>query len=66
MIHVPSVAGTTRLSRDENGKRVLDRAFFENASQGYIAEIFDDRVVFSGINFFDDRVYPQYQYIINK
>ena len=66
MIHVPSVAGTTRLSHDENGKRVLDRAFFENASQGYIAEIFDDRVVFSGINFFDDRVYPQYQYIISN
>ena len=66
MIHVSSVAGTTRLSRDKNGKRVLDRSFYENASQGDIAEVFEDRAVFTGINIFDDRLYPQYQYIIRK
>ena len=66
MLHVPSLAGTTRLSRDQNGKRVLDRSFFENASQGYIAEVFEDRAVFAGINFFDNRLYPQYTYTIYK
>ena len=66
MIHIPSTAGTTRLACDEKGERMLDRTFYEDASQGYLVDVFEDRAVFKGISFYDGRTYPQYTYTIYR
>ena len=66
MIHVPALAGTTRLSFDKRGKRILDRTFHREASQGYIVDVYRNKAVFSGINFYDDRLYPRYTYTVYR
>lgn len=65
MLHIPSLAGSTRI-RNENGGNYLDRSFAVNNAQGYIADVYEDRVVFSGIDFLDDRVFREYTYTIRK
>ncbi|MBQ6412534.1 MAG: metallophosphoesterase [Ruminococcus sp.] len=64
MLHIPALSGSTRLSRDDTGKRILDRTFYDDAAQGYIADVYEDRVVFNGIDFLHDRIYPEYVYTI--
>ena len=65
MLHIPALAGTTRLSRDGE-KRILDRTFRQDAVQGYIADVFADRAVFRGIDFLRGRYYPEYTYTIYR
>ena len=65
MLHIPALAGTTRLKRTEDGN-TLDRTFREKASQGYIVDVYEDKSVFSGINFRYDSIYPQFTYTIPK
>lgn len=65
MLHIPALAGSTRLTT-RDGKRTLDRSFNDRAAQGYIADVYDDRVVFSAIDFNSDSLYPEYTYIINR
>lgn len=64
MLHIPSVANTTRLSYDEHGARTLDRTFYEDTTQGYLVDVYDGCTVFFGENFHDDKIYPLYSYII--
>lgn len=66
MIHIPALCGTTRLSRDRQGNRTLDRRFYEDTSQGYIVDVYGDRTVFSGINFYYDSLYPQYTFTVKN
>ena len=67
MIHIPALAGTTRrLNVDKDGKPFLDRTFYDGVIQGYLVDVFCDRVTFSGINFHDDTIYPQYVYTIRR
>lgn len=65
MLHIPALAGSTRLAV-KKGKNVLDRSFYDDAAQGYIAEATEDRVVFKGIDFLHNRFYPEYTYIIRR
>lgn len=66
MIHLPCLAGTTRLTYDENGRRALDRTFHRHNAQGTIADVYENRVVFSGIDFFNDTTYPEYTYTVYR
>lgn len=64
MFHIPSVANTTRLSYDEDGNRTLDRTFYEDTTQGYLVDVYDDAAILGGVNFYHDRYYPAYSYIV--
>ena len=64
MFHVPSVANTTRLSYDIENKRTLDRTFYDDTTQGYLIDVYDGASIFGGINFYYDRFYPAYSYIV--
>lgn len=64
MFHIPSTAGTTRLSYDGEGNRTLDRTFYDNATQGYILDAYSGAAILHGINFYDNKIYPAYTYII--
>lgn len=66
MIHIPSTAGTTRICRDGRGRFTLDRTFYEENTQGYLVDVYADAVVFCGVNFYDNRLYPAYTYIIGN
>ncbi len=64
MFHIPSCANTTRVTTDETGKHVLDRTFYEDTTQGYFTDVYDDAVIFTGTNLFYDKAYPLYTYIV--
>lgn len=65
MIHVPSCCNTTRLAYDDKGNRCLDYTFYEDTSQGYFVDVYDDAVIFKGTNLYYNKIYPQYSYIIS-
>ena len=65
MLHIPALAGSTRIATI-GGRRGLDRTFYGDAAQGYIADVFENEVVFSGIDFLSDRLYPEYTYVIKR
>ena len=65
MIHVPALCGTTRLVRDESGRRI-DRTFRPDTAQGYIVRVYADRAVFEGFNFNTGASYPEYTYVIGR
>lgn len=65
MLHIPALAGSTRIS-DAGGRRGLDRTFYGDAAQGYIADVFENKVIFSGIDFLSDRLYPKYTYTVKR
>lgn len=58
MLHIPALAGSTRIVKGENGGNTLDRTFYDDEAQGYIITVYRDRIVFEGINFLSDRLYP--------
>ena len=55
MLHIPALSGTTRLSYDNEGNRILDRAFREDEAQGYLVDVYEDKTVFSALNFISDK-----------
>ena len=63
-LHIPALAGSTRMIYDENGRHILNRTFYGDAAQGYIADADDEKVVFMGIDFLSGEIYPQYVYTI--
>lgn len=64
MLHIPALSGSTRMIYDENGRHILNRTFYDDAAQGYIADVSRDEVVFRGIDFLSGEMYPQYTYTI--
>lgn len=66
MLHIPALAGTTRLSYEKSGRRVLDRTFFPHQAQGYLVDVSENEVRFSGVDFFDDPVAPLVSVTIKK
>lgn len=66
MFHIPSVANTTRLSYDADHNRTLDRTFYDDTTQGYLVDVYADAVLLCGINYFDDKIYPAYTYIVGE
>ena len=65
-LHIPSLAGSTRMKTDTDGNRYLDRKFYDAAAQGYIAYADAEKVVFRGIDFLSGKMYPQYEYTIKR
>ena len=64
MFHIPSVAGTTRLTYDSEGHSDLDRTFHDDATQGYLVDVYPDAAIIGGVNFYDNKFYPAYTYIV--
>lgn len=64
MIHIPSCCNTTRIVKDEEGNNTLDYTFYDDTTQGYIVDSYDGYCIFNGINFYYDKIYPQYSYVI--
>ena len=64
MLHIPSLAGSTRIVSDRGGGHVLDRTFTGDNAQGYIVEVYHDRAVFTGIDFLTDTRYPDFTYTV--
>ena len=58
MLHIPALAGSTRIITDNEGRHSLDRTFYGDEAQGYIVTVYRDSVVFEGIDFLHDRLYP--------
>ena len=70
MIHIPSACNTTRFTRDANGYKVLgsstDYTFYDDATQGYFVDVYDNATVLYGTNLYYNKVYPAYTYIIEE
>lgn len=60
MFHVPSTACTNHITNGE-----LDYEMDASASQCYVVDCFDDMVISYGMNVVDNKIYPQYSYIVN-
>ena len=52
MLHVPALAGTTRIIADKSGGFTLDRTFRPHCAQGYHVEVYDDKTIFQGYDFY--------------
>lgn len=63
MIHNSSVGNPTHL-KSNNGKNEIDYTFYENNSQGYYVQAFQDAIIFNGSNLVTKKIYPAYSYII--
>lgn len=61
MIHNSSIGNPTHINEADHS---LDYTFFENQSQGYYVQTFEDAIIFSGANICDQKIYPAYSYII--
>lgn len=60
MIHNSSVGNPTHVT---DGK--IDYSFNENLSQGYFVQTFENAIVFNGVNYCDEKIYPMYSYIMD-
>ncbi len=59
MMHNSAIGGVRRLV---NGK--VDRTAVKGLSEGYIVEVYEDCILFNGINMYHNEVMPQCSYII--
>ena len=59
MIHNPSVGNPTHVTDG-----AIDYTFYEDNSQGYFVQVFDDAIVFNGANLVYGKIFPAYCYII--
>lgn len=70
MVHIPSACNTTSYVRDANGYKVLgsstDYTFYDDATQGYFVDVYEDATVLYGTNLHYNKVYPRYTYIIEE
>lgn len=64
MFHIPSCSNTTRIKYNaDTGHNELDYTFYDDTTQGYIVDCYDDVCILNGINLYYDKIYPQYTYI---
>ena len=70
MVHIPSVCNTTSYEKDENGYKILgsstDYTFYDDTTQGYFVDVYDDATILYGTNLHYNKVYPRYTYIIEE
>lgn len=59
MIHNPSVGNPTHVTDG-----AIDYTFYEDNSQGYFVQVFDDAIIFSGANLVYGKIFPAYSYVI--
>ena len=62
MIHTPSLAGSTMPNSSDNGLERNGGKGFN--SQGYYIEVYENEIVFYGANITDEKIYPNYSYIM--
>ncbi len=62
MIHTPSLAGSTMPDSSDTGLERNGGKGFN--SQGYYVEVYENEIVFYGANITDEKIYPQYSYIM--
>lgn len=60
MIHNSGVSNPTHVTDG-----AIDYTFNENLSQGYLVQVFEKAIIFNGANLCDQKIYPQYSYIID-
>ncbi len=70
MVHIPSACNTTAYEKDENGDKYLgtstDYTFYDDTTQGYFVDVFEDATVLYGTNLHYNKVYPKYTYLIEE
>ena len=70
MVHIPSACNTTRYEKDANGYKILgsstDYTFFDDTTQGYFVDVYDEATVLYGTNLHYNKVYPAYTYLIEE
>ena len=70
MVHIPSACNTTSFVKDIYGYKALgssnDDTFYDDATQGYIVDVFDDATILYGTNLYYNKIYPAYTYIIEE
>ncbi len=62
MIHTPSLAGSTMPDSSDTGLERNGGKGFN--SQGYYVEVYENEIVFYGVNITDEKIYPKYSYIM--
>lgn len=70
MVHIPSACNTTSYVKDENGVKYLgtstDYTFYDDATQGYIVDVYEDATILNGTNLHYNKIYPRYTYLIEE
>ncbi len=70
MVHIPSACNTTSYYKDENGIKYLgtgtDYTFYEDTTQGYFVDVYEDATILYGTNLHYNKVYPAYTYLIEE
>lgn len=64
MLHIPSLAGSTMPNSTDDGLERNNGKGFH--SQGYFTEVYENKVVFYGVNIADGTIYPKYSYIMDS
>ncbi len=64
MLHIPSLAGSTMPKSDGTGLDYNDGYGYH--SQGYFAEVYENKIVFYGVNIADNYIYPAYSYVMDS
>ena len=62
MIHTPALAGSTKPSGTEHIWDYNNGVGYH--SQCYYTQVFENEIIFNGLNVTDDLIYPQYSYIM--
>ncbi len=62
MIHTPSLAGSTMPNSSDDGLERNGGKGFN--SQAYYTEVYENEIVFYGVNMTDGKIYPKYSYIM--
>ncbi len=64
MIHIPALAGSTMPNeRDDDLERNEGHGFH---SQGYFVQVYENKVVFNGVNIAEGTIYPLYSYVMDS
>ena len=70
MVHIPSACNTTSYVKDENGVKYLgtstDYTFYDDTTQGYFVDVYDNATILYGTNLHYNKVYPAYTYLIEE
>ena len=63
MIHTPALAGSTFPDPDDPGSLTYSNGDCDSC-QGYHVQVFENEIVFNGLSVTEDKIFPQYSYIM--
>ena len=64
MLHIPSLAGSKKPNSDDTALDANGGKGFN--SQAYYTEVYENEVVFYGVNILEKTIYPKYSYIMES